>query len=211
MERRQHSYPRCFRGHWDKDHKCYATNFAYWNDFHILLFRDKYKPSLTGFWTTLLGTRIFLLPTISFFFCWLLKYLWDLLKIRSAPCWAMVAYTFNQKAEAGRYLWVLSQPVIQSEFQDSQIYTEKPCLKNRVPKEISFSINYKIQINDNSFYYKRGHKYTECCGLTLAPHTCNSNNWEVKVGHPKTLSQNKRKPIPPLKNKDKHSNYIIYW
>ena len=43
----------------------------------------------------------------------------------------MVAHAFNpstQEAEAGRFL--SSRPAgLQSEFQDSQGYTEKPCLK----------------------------------------------------------------------------------
>jgi hypothetical protein len=41
----------------------------------------------------------------------------------------VVAHAFNpstQEAEAGGFL---SQPGLQSEFQDSQGYTEKPCLK----------------------------------------------------------------------------------
>jgi hypothetical protein len=43
----------------------------------------------------------------------------------------VVAHTFNRttwETEAGRFL-SLSQPGRQSEFQDSQGYTEKPCLK----------------------------------------------------------------------------------
>jgi hypothetical protein len=35
--------------------------------------------------------------------------------------------------------WVRSQPGLQSEFQDSQGYTEKPCLKNTHKKKIFFS------------------------------------------------------------------------
>lgn len=44
----------------------------------------------------------------------------------------MVAHTFNintQKTEAVRSLCVWSQPDLQSEYQDSQDYTEKLCLK----------------------------------------------------------------------------------
>jgi len=33
------------------------------------------------------------------------------------------------EAEAGRSLWVGNQPVLHSEFQDSQGYPEKPCLR----------------------------------------------------------------------------------
>jgi hypothetical protein len=42
-----------------------------------------------------------------------------------------MAHAFNpstQEAEAGRFL-VRGQPGLQSEFQDSQGYTEKPCLE----------------------------------------------------------------------------------
>jgi hypothetical protein len=43
----------------------------------------------------------------------------------------MVAHTFNPstwEAEAGGF-FVRGQPGLQSEFQDSQGYTEKPCLE----------------------------------------------------------------------------------
>jgi hypothetical protein len=44
-------------------------------------------------------------------------------------------HTFDpstQEAEKGRSLWVWGQPGLQSELQDSQDYTEKPCLKTTV-------------------------------------------------------------------------------
>ena len=44
---------------------------------------------------------------------------------------AVVAHAFNpstRKAEAGGFLLVRGQPGLQSEFQDSRGYTEKPCL-----------------------------------------------------------------------------------
>jgi hypothetical protein len=47
-------------------------------------------------------------------------------------CVCVVAHAFNpstQEAEAGGFLSL--QPGLQSEFQDSQGYTEKPCLKNK--------------------------------------------------------------------------------
>jgi hypothetical protein len=47
----------------------------------------------------------------------------------------MVAHAFNpstREAEAGRFL--SSRPGLQSEFQDSQGYTEKPCLQKKNPK-----------------------------------------------------------------------------
>ena len=37
----------------------------------------------------------------------------------------------TQKAEAGRSLRVRGQSSLQSEFQNSQDYTEKPCLKKQ--------------------------------------------------------------------------------
>jgi hypothetical protein len=48
-----------------------------------------------------------------------------------------VVHAFNpstQEAEAGR--GVPGQPGLQSEFQDSQGYTEKPCLKNKNKKPL---------------------------------------------------------------------------
>jgi hypothetical protein len=45
----------------------------------------------------------------------------------------VVAHAFNPstwEAEGGDF-WVRGQPGLQSEFQDSQDYTEKPCLKNK--------------------------------------------------------------------------------
>jgi hypothetical protein len=46
-------------------------------------------------------------------------------------------HTFNPstwEAEAGRSLGVQGQPVLQSEFQDSQGYTEKPKPKQKLNK-----------------------------------------------------------------------------
>jgi hypothetical protein len=37
--------------------------------------------------------------------------------------------------QAGMSLWVLGQPGLQSEFQGSQGYTEKPCLKNKTKNQ----------------------------------------------------------------------------
>jgi hypothetical protein len=58
----------------------------------------------------------------------------------------MVAHTFNpstQEAEAGRFL-SSTQPGLQSEFQDSQDYTEKPCLKQNKTKQNKTKQNKKI-------------------------------------------------------------------
>jgi hypothetical protein len=74
----------------------------------------------------------------------------------------VAAHTFNsstQEAEAGGFLssrpawstnWVLGQSGLQTEFQDSQGYTEKPCLKkqqqrnqqNNNNNNETFKINY---------------------------------------------------------------------
>lgn len=48
----------------------------------------------------------------------------------------MVAHTFNPstwEAEVGGSLWAQGKPGLESEFQDIQGYTEKPCL-NTPPK-----------------------------------------------------------------------------
>jgi hypothetical protein len=51
-----------------------------------------------------------------------------MLKIAYLP--AVVAHAFNpREAEAGRFFQ--GQPGLQSELQDSQGYTEKPCLENK--------------------------------------------------------------------------------
>jgi hypothetical protein len=50
----------------------------------------------------------------------------------------MVAHAFNpstQKAEAGGSLSVQNQPGLQIKFQDSQGYTEKPCLEGKTNKQ----------------------------------------------------------------------------
>jgi hypothetical protein len=39
------------------------------------------------------------------------------------------------EAEASRYMWVQGEPYLQSEFQDSQDYTEKPLFKKLKPNE----------------------------------------------------------------------------
>jgi hypothetical protein len=45
----------------------------------------------------------------------------------------MVAHAFNPKLGRQRQanFWVRGQPGLQSEFQDSQDYTEKPCLDKK--------------------------------------------------------------------------------
>ena len=54
-------------------------------------------------------------------------------KYKKQLCRAVVTHTFNPstwEAEAGGF-WVRGQPGLQNEFQDSQGYTEKPCLEIR--------------------------------------------------------------------------------
>jgi hypothetical protein len=49
-------------------------------------------------------------------------------------CWSVVAHFFSpgfREAEVVGSLWVWGQNGLQSEFQDSQDYTEKPCLKKK--------------------------------------------------------------------------------
>jgi hypothetical protein len=48
--------------------------------------------------------------------------------------WTVVVHAFNPsiwETEAGRYLGLRPRPGLQSEFQDSQGYTEKPCLEKK--------------------------------------------------------------------------------
>jgi hypothetical protein len=66
--------------------------------------------------------------TKTFFFFFFLKILLGL---------GVVAHAFNpstQEAEAGRFL-SSSQPGLQSDFQDSQGYTEKLCLEKQTNKQ----------------------------------------------------------------------------
>jgi hypothetical protein len=63
----------------------------------------------------------FVLPSVCFL---LLKLLF---------CQAVVVHAFNPSTWEERQadFWVWGQPGLQSEFQDSQGYTEKPCLKKK--------------------------------------------------------------------------------
>jgi hypothetical protein len=52
---------------------------------------------------------------------------------------SVLANAFNHstwEAEASRFLLVLGQPGLQSEFQDSQSYVTRSCLKNKHKKKI---------------------------------------------------------------------------
>ena len=68
----------------------------------------------------------------------------------------VVAYAFNpstQEAEAGRFL--SSRPArLQNEFQDSQGYTEKPCLEKPNKKQV-VSLLQTAVIVDYSFPHRR--------------------------------------------------------
>ena len=56
-------------------------------------------------------------------------------KRKHHDCQAMVAYTFNPSlGGGGRQISEFKASLIYSEFQDSQGYTEKPCLKNKTDK-----------------------------------------------------------------------------
>ena len=63
----------------------------------------------------------------------------------------MVAHAFNPRiweAEAGGFLnSVRGKPHLQSEFQDSQSYTEKPCLKQNKTKQNKNNNNKKDWMN----------------------------------------------------------------
>jgi hypothetical protein len=46
----------------------------------------------------------------------------------------VVAHAFNPSTREADF-WVRGQPALQSEFQDSQGYTEKPCLKKQTNEQ----------------------------------------------------------------------------
>ena len=58
-----------------------------------------------------------------------------------------MAHAFDpstQEAEAGRF-WVQGQPGLQSEYQDSQDYAEKPCLEKPKNKPKQTKKNYSFR------------------------------------------------------------------
>ena len=61
-------------------------------------------------------------------------------RTESFSSWTMVVYAFNSsRGGRGKWdLWVWGQPGLQSEFQDSQSYTEKPC-KTKQPTNQSIN------------------------------------------------------------------------
>ena len=75
--------------------------------------------------------KIIRYQSISTFF-WEIRKIFQQTSKQKMP--GMTTYTFNpstQEAETGRSLWAWGQPGLQSKFQDSQSYTEKPCSKNK--------------------------------------------------------------------------------
>jgi hypothetical protein len=49
--------------------------------------------------------------------------------------------TYTQKAETGRSLWVQGQPGLQNKFQDSMVYTKKPCLEKQTDKQTNKKVS----------------------------------------------------------------------
>ena len=67
----------------------------------------------------------------------------------------MVAHVFNpstQEAEAGRQ----GQPRLQSEFQDNQDYTEKPCLEKQKQKNQPTKQTNKQKMSVRDWYLPMG-------------------------------------------------------
>jgi hypothetical protein len=68
----------------------------------------------------------------------------------------MVVHTFNPstwEAEAGEFR---GQPGLQSEFQDNQGYTEKPCLKKQKQKQKSHKLQMTYTVVPLTIY-TQGH------------------------------------------------------
>jgi hypothetical protein len=68
----------------------------------------------------------------------------------------MVVQTFNPALKRQRQvdLWVQGQPGLQSEFQDSQGYTEKFCLKKKKNSNEKLNINLEVgSVNDEESWF----------------------------------------------------------
>jgi hypothetical protein len=68
------------------------------------------------------------------------------MSLKNCPSWAVVVHAFDPstwEAEADRFL-SSRQPGLQSEFQDSQGYTEKPCLKKKKKKIVLTCVESKV-------------------------------------------------------------------
>jgi hypothetical protein len=70
--------------------------------------------------------------------------------------WAVVAQTFNPstwEAEAGRSLWMWSQPGLQSKFQANKGYKERPFIGNKSKRWNESGVN--------TFPYTKGNMYDD--------------------------------------------------
>jgi hypothetical protein len=69
---------------------------------------------------------------------------------KSIFCWACwrtpLIPTLGRQRQAD--FWVRGHPGLQSEFQDSQGYTEKPCLKKKNKNKKKIYLLWKHQLND---------------------------------------------------------------
>jgi hypothetical protein len=77
----------------------------------------------------------------------------------------VVAHAFNPRsweAEADRFLSSRPARSINSEFQDSQGYTEKPCLKKNITKQ-----NKNKQKTKNKTKQNKGYEKYTCCWLGI--------------------------------------------
>jgi hypothetical protein len=93
----------------------------------------------------------------------------EILKKKKKP--GVVAHAFNPstpEAEAGGFLSsVRGQPGLQSEFQDSQSYTEKPCLKKQKQKQKQKKDRFLLKKKDLFIYLFYVYEYT----IALFRHT----------------------------------------
>jgi hypothetical protein len=100
-------------------------------------------------------------------------------KIKVGP--SMMVWVFNpstREAEAGGFLWVRSQPGLQSEYQDSQGYTEKPCLKQQ-QKQTQIKVGSDERANEQQpLASVENHTCTHVC--THTEHINAHTWWELK-------------------------------
>jgi hypothetical protein len=101
----------------------------------------------------------------------------------------VVAHAFNpstQEAEAGRFL--SSRPGLQSEFQDSQGYTEKPVLKKKKLNTYSFAFVCVNEVNKTLLFHIKTIMYllskdlwpkwtTPTSFITVSPESNEVNTW----------------------------------
>jgi hypothetical protein len=58
--------------------------------------------------------------------------------------------------------WVRGQPGLQSEFQDSQGYTEKPCLEKRKKKKKEHKTKEKLKLYISLLVCLHAHAHAQC-------------------------------------------------